>query len=101
MHLATLVSAHCTRPTTGVTGETRISLPAKPSLNQTTLGQLCSAGYDRAQARTQSLWWHSSHCSSHYSALNHCATREAPEFSLLTLSTFPFTVAIVIKSMQY
>ena len=43
VHLATLVSAHCARPATGVAGATRISLPAKPSLTQTTLGQLCIA----------------------------------------------------------
>ena len=48
-----------------VRDETRISLPAKPSLTRTTLGQLCgalwnsqsrAAGCDRAWARTQSLW---------------------------------------------
>ena len=46
-----------------VRNETRISLPAKPSLTRMTLGQLIvhlpvAAGYDRAWARTQGLWWH-------------------------------------------
>ena len=43
VHLATLVSVHRAWPATGVAGETRISLPAKPSLTRTTLGQLCVA----------------------------------------------------------
>ena len=55
-------SVHCTQPAV-VRDETRISLPAKPSLTRTTLGQLCvtprtsrvAAGYDRAWAQTKSL----------------------------------------------
>ena len=45
--------------------ETRISLPAKPSLTRTTpivrrpMGLQVAAGFDRAWAQTQSLWWHS------------------------------------------
>ena len=42
VHLATLVSVHCARPAT-MRDETRISLPAKPSLTRMTLGQLCVA----------------------------------------------------------
>uniref|UniRef100_A0AAZ3RD89 DENN/MADD domain containing 4A n=1 Tax=Oncorhynchus tshawytscha TaxID=74940 RepID=A0AAZ3RD89_ONCTS len=54
-----------------VRDETRTSLPTKPSLTRTTLGQLCVpptdhpvvAGCNRAWDRTQSLWWHSWRCS--------------------------------------
>jgi hypothetical protein len=43
-----------------VRDETRISLPAKPSLTRTTLGQLCVAPRtSRSRERTQNLWWHS------------------------------------------
>ena len=52
-----------------VHNETRTSLPAKPSLTRTTLGQLSIAPWTsplqhslRARARTQTLWSHSRHC---------------------------------------
>ncbi|XP_071187506.1 uncharacterized protein [Salvelinus alpinus] len=64
VHLATWSA--CTAPgppqESLVRDETRISLPAKPSLTRTTLGQLCVApwtSWSRPAARTQSLWWHS------------------------------------------
>jgi hypothetical protein len=75
-----LVSMHCAQPATGVasarwdkdipTGQT---LPnpddSRPIVRRPT-DLPVAAGCDRAWARTQSLWWHS--------ALDHCATREAP-----------------------
>jgi hypothetical protein len=76
---ATLASAHCARPATGVPGArwdkdipTGQALPnpddGRPIVRCPT-DLPVAAGYDRAWARTQSLWWHS--------AFNHCATREA------------------------
>ena len=69
VHLATLVSTHCTRPATGVTSARRDkdiptgqTLPdpddARPIVRRPT-DLPVAAGYDRAWARTQSLWWHS------------------------------------------
>jgi hypothetical protein len=73
VHLATLVSVHCTRPATGVAGArwdknipTGQALPnpddARPIVRRPT-DLPVTAGCDRAWARNQSLWWHSWRCS--------------------------------------
>jgi hypothetical protein len=68
VHLATLFSVHCARPTIGVAGArwdkdipTGQPLPNPIVRRPTDLS--VAAGYDRTWARTQSLWWHSWHCS--------------------------------------
>ena len=58
--------------------ETKISLPAKPSLTRTTLGQLCVAPWT-SRANPESLVVQ---LTLQYSALSHCATREAQSLSL-------------------
>ena len=86
VHLAT-VSA-CTVPgppqESLVRDETRISLLAKPSLTRKTLGQLCVA--PRNSRSRQSLGANPeslvAQLALQYSALNHCATREAPHIVL-------------------
>ena len=65
-----------------VRNETRISHPAKPSLPQTTLGQLCVAPRTSQSLGTnpESLV---AQLALQYSALTHCAIREAPKCYLL------------------
>jgi hypothetical protein len=71
VHLATWVSTHCTQPATGVTGaQWDKDIPndhafpnpdnARPIVRRPT-DLPVTAGYDRAWARTQGLWWHSWH----------------------------------------
>ena len=69
VHLATWAECTASSPTQEslVCDETRISLPARPSLTRTALGQLCAAPWasrarPAAWTRTQNLWWHSQHC---------------------------------------
>ena len=72
MHLATLVAPGPSQESL-VRDETRISLPAKPSLTRMTLGQLCVMGVG---ANPESLV---AQLALQYSARNHCAIREAHE----------------------
>jgi hypothetical protein len=69
VHLATLASAHCARPATGVASArwdkdipTSQTLPnpddARPIVRRP-MDLPVTAGCDRAWAQTQSLWWHS------------------------------------------
>ena len=67
-----------------VRDETRISLPVKPSLTRTTLGQLCvaprtsrSLPVTTAPGRKPRVSGGTAGAAVQYSALNHCATREA------------------------
>jgi hypothetical protein len=73
VHLATLASAHCPRPATGVADvrwdkdiPTNQALPnpddTSPIVRRPT-DLPVAAGYNRAWARIQSLWWYSWHCS--------------------------------------
>ena len=85
MHPATLVSAHCARPATGVAGArqdkdipTAPTLPtpddARPIVRRPT-DLSVAAGYDRAWANPGTLM---AQLVLQYSALNPCAPREAP-----------------------
>ena len=92
MHLATLASAHCARPATGVAGARSLpeiptdqSLPnpddARPIVRR--LG--ANPGTLLAQLALQ------------YSALNHCATREAPKIILFN-AHHKFTANVIFAN---
>jgi hypothetical protein len=83
VHLATWLARTAPGPPQESLGrdETRISLPAKPSLTRATLGQLCVAS---RTSRSRPVTTEPGREPRVSVALNHCTTREAPGTLVLT-----------------